>query len=159
MAKDGSAIPVLLVAGGLFGLLYASGKMSKTAGAATVPGTPATVSGSSGGGSRSCGGCGGAPTAQVNVTTPVTPTAGRVARPGKSLSGVYSNGGQADHTPNAAPGSNSNAPGSGGNWQGLQTAAASTLTPASAPNSPSIPTGASILVASATPAYVSSGAS
>jgi hypothetical protein len=146
MAKDNSGFPVLLVAGGIFALLYLSGKMK--AGLA-MPGSPASSYGPQG---SSCNG-------QVNATTPVTATIGRTARPGgsRAFSSVYANGGQADYAPTPAPGSNANAPGSGGNWQGLHTRSASGLTPPNSPSSPSLPAGAGVYVAAANPAYVSGG--
>jgi hypothetical protein len=97
-------------------------------------------------------GCGGA---AVNATTPTTPAMGRSASPTLTSSAGANGTAAADYGGPAAPGSNTSAPGSGAQWQGVRQRRQTPLTPTSAPSSPSTPVGSNVWSANATPIGVS----
>lgn len=102
-----------------------------------------------GAGAGSGCGCNGS---RVNVTNPPNPTAGKPTATLSSTSKGRKT--RADQSGAAAPGGNASAPGSGAQYQGVKTHKASSLTPASAPNSPYSPVGSNVWVGNATPAVV-----
>jgi hypothetical protein len=96
---------------------------------------------------RSGCGCNGQPA--VNSTVPTNPARGRSTSSPKLTVGTGWGRAAGDNAGAAAPGSNSLAPGSGANWQGLRQTGATTLTPSAAPNSPSTPVGNGVYAANA----------
>lgn len=88
----------------------------------------------------------------MNATAPDNP----VSASSRSLSNSLGTPGAAgDLAGSLAPGSNADAPGSGGNWQGLRTRTRGVLTPPDIPASPIAPTSNYVMIAYSNPAMVS----
>jgi hypothetical protein len=100
-----------------------------------------------------CGACSQSGPPSINVTTPPNVAGGKATAGRSVLHGGRHGYASQDNAGPPAPGSNASAPGSGAQWQGIRQTG-STLTPASAPHSPSAPTGKGVWSANATPTGV-----
>lgn len=124
------------------------GKRGYGSSAASAPNQPSNPSSPA----RGCG-CDAPNSGVDNSTAPANP----VSSSSSSLSQPWAAGAGAnsDLAGSLAPGSNADAPGSGGNWQGLRTQTRGALTPPQTPDSPYSPTSNYVAIPYSNPAWVS----